>query len=114
MADATPDLFAEQEAAALAERREKTLRSSWDTWGWPGPVIGGMCEIDEPCPKTLDGGRIYAYTELARLVGRIGADTWIAEIAMPEPWGKNGRRVVLDRHWIGPPRRLIIEARKTA
>ena len=115
MADGrTNDLFAGQEAVQRAARQEEILLSSWHVWGWRGPVVGGMCEIDECVPETIDGGRIYAYTELARLIEHCDDGKWIAEIAMPEPWGKNGRRVLLAREWVGPPRRLIIAARAAA
>jgi hypothetical protein len=109
-----PDLFAEQEATAAAARREAILLSSWQVWGWAGPASGEMCEIDECCPETAEGGRLYCYTELARLIELQPDGRWIAEIAMPEPWGKNGQRVLLAREWIGPPRRLIRAARDAA
>lgn len=111
MMERSTGLFDAQEAAQHAERQEAILRSSWDVWGWPGPEVGCMCEIDECCPETVEGGRLYAYTELARLIEHRSDGRWVAEIAMPEPWGKNGRRVVLDRQWIGPPRQLIRRAR---
>lgn len=109
--NAAPGLFDAQEAAEREARQEAMLQSSWRIWGWGGPTVGGMCEIDECCPETVDGSRLYAYTELARLIEQRADGKWIAEIAMPGDWGKNGRRVVLDRQWIGPPRSLIRAAR---
>lgn len=114
MADRSPDLFAAQENAEREALREDALQSSWDVWGWSGPVVGEMCEIDLPCPDTVEGGRLYCYTELARLIEQRPDGLWIAEIAMPEPWAKNGRRVLLSREWVGPPRNLIRAARQVA
>jgi hypothetical protein len=108
------DLFTHQENAQRAERQEAILRHSWETWGWAGPTSGGMCEVDLPIVDTPDGAPLYCYTELARLIELQDDGRWLAEIAMPEPWRKNGRRVLLERHWIGAPRRLIRAARVVA
>lgn len=108
------DLFAEQESADRAARQEANLQSSWQTWGWPGPMAGELCEIDIPCPDTPEGAPLYCYCEQARLVEQQADGRWLAEIEMPGDWCKNGRRVLLDRYWIGPPRRLIRGLKATA
>ena len=106
------DLFSEQEAAERADRQEAILLRSWETWGWDGPSAGGMCEVGMPIVRTPDGRGLYCYMELARLIEQQEDGRWLAEIAMPEPWHKNGRRILMDRHDIAPPRRLICEARR--
>jgi hypothetical protein len=106
------DLFTQQEEAERAARQEAILRHSWDTWGWDGPSVGGMCEVGMPIVRTPDGGGLYCYMELARLIEQQEDGRWLAEIAMPEPWHKNGRRILMDRHDIAPPRRLIHAARQ--
>jgi hypothetical protein len=108
------DLFAPQEAVDLAIRREAILRFSWDTWGWPGPMAGELCEIDLPVVNTPEGGSLYCYTEQARLIEQQPDGLWLAEIEMPGDWFKNGRRVLLERRWIGPPRRVIRANREAA
>lgn len=111
------DLFAAQEAAERAARQESNLLHSWAVWGWSGPTVGGLCDIDLCCPDTPDGSPICCYTEQARLIEQQADGRWLAVIEMPGDWYKNGRRVLLERYWIGPPRRVIRaerEARKEA
>lgn len=108
------DLFARLEAEERESRREAIIQSGWATWGWPGPAEGALCEIDLPCPATPDGAPLYCYTEQARLIELQPDGRWLAEIAMPGDWYKNGRRVLLDRDYIGPPRRLIRALREAA
>ena len=107
-------LFDANEDAKRAMRREEILLSSWDTWGWAGPSEGGECEIDTPIVPTEEGGMLYCYCERARLVAQRPDGKWIAIIDMPGDWHKNGRRLVLDRYDIGPPRRDIRAERMTA
>ena len=101
------DLFTPQEVAALAERREAIVRHLWDTWGWPGPSAGALCEVDIPIPDTPEGPGLYCYGEQARLIELQPGGMWLAEIAMGDGWFKDGRRVLLERHYIGPPRRAL-------
>ena len=111
------DLFAAQEAADRAARQEANLLHSWKTWGWHGPKAGELCDVDLPIVDTPDGGSLYCYTEQARLIEQQPDGLWLAVIEMPGEWFKNGRQVLLDRYWIGPPRRLIRamrDARKEA
>lgn len=104
-------LFDAQDSANVAERREANLQHLWSVFGWRGPEVGGMCEIDIPIPDTPDGSSLYCYMEQARLIEQQPDGLWLAEIAMPGDWLKNGRRGLLDRHYIGPPRKLIRQAR---
>lgn len=108
------DLFAPQEAVDRDARREAILLSSWATWGWPGPMAGELCDVDLPIVDTPDGGSLYCYAEQARLIEQQADGRWLAEIEMPGEWFKNGRRVLLDRQWIGPPRRVIGPLRRAA
>lgn len=110
MADGTQregDLFAAQEASDRAARQEAILQHSWRMWGWTGPQAGGLCDIDIPIPDTPEGGGLYCYTEQARLIEQQADGLWLAVIEMPGEWFKNGRQVLLDRQWIGPPRRVL-------
>ena len=104
------DLFAALEQADADARREEILRYSWAIWGWDGPSVGGLCEIDIPTVDTVEGSKLYCYTEQARLIEQRDDGMWLAEIEMPGEWCKNGRRVLLERQWIGPPRRAIRKA----
>lgn len=106
-------LFDTIDEARLAKRREQITLASWAAWGWRGPSAGGKCEIDIPVADTEDGGCLYCYCEQARLIELRKDGKWLAEIEMPGEWTKNGRRVVLDRHWIAPPRREIRTKRMT-
>lgn len=111
------DLFAAQESEARAAMQEAILLHSWAVWGWAGPTVGGLCDIDIPIPDTPEGGGLYCYTEQARLIEQQADGRWLAEIEMPGDWFKNGRQVLLERYWIGPPRRVINaerEAREAA
>ena len=101
------DLFAAQESAERDARREANLLHSWAMWGWQGPQAGELCDIDIPIPDTPEGGGLYCYTEQARLIEQQPDGLWLAVIEMPGEWFKNGRQVLLERQWIGPPRRLI-------
>lgn len=110
------DLFAQQAQTNRAARQEANLRHGWAIWGWPGPAVGGLCEIDIPIPLTPSGRGLYCYGEQARLVKQHPDGTWMARIEMGvvdgKPWSKDGRLVVLERYYIGPPRRRIRAARK--
>ncbi len=108
------DLFAELERANAAARREEMLRCSWEAWGWDGPSVGGLCDIDAVIANTVDGSPLYCYMEQARLIEQREDGVWVAEIAMPGDWYKNGCRVLLERQRIGPPRRAIREAKASA
>lgn len=109
----TGDLFAVQDAASREDRRESIRQCLWDTFGWPGPAVGRMCEIDIPIPPTPEGGSLYCYMETARLIELKADGRWLAEIEMPGDWYKNGRRVLLDRDYIGPDRRQFKHRRMT-
>lgn len=61
------DLFAELERANADARREEMLRYSWEVWGWGGPSVGGLCDIDLPVVETVEGSPLYCYAEQARL-----------------------------------------------
>lgn len=112
------DLFTTQQEAERATRREQILQHSWAVWGWPGPTVGGLCEIGQPIVETPEGGTLYCSGEQARLVEQISDGLWLARIEMGEvhgkTWFKDGREVILDRDSIGPPRRQIRAARAGA
>ena len=99
-----PGLFETLDEADRARRREEILLFSWATWGWEGPTVGGACEIDIPVAETEEGGSLYCYCERARLIEQRPDGRWLAAIEMPGDWCKNGRRVLLERYYIGPPR----------
>ena len=106
------DLFTAQESAERDARREANLLHSWAAWGWHGPVAGELCDIDIPIVDTPDGRSLYCYTEQARLIEQQPDGLWLAVIEMPGEWFKNGRQVLLERYWIGPPRRVLIAERE--
>jgi len=107
------DLFAAQESAAREARREAILLHSWHAWGWSGPEVGGLCEIDLPIVDTPEGGSLYCYTEQARLIEQRPDGRWLAVIEMGDGWHKDGRQVLLERDRIGPPRKFIRSLRMT-
>jgi len=86
-------------------------------WGWSGPEVGQPCEIHtigtllaDPDPNKFNGSEtIYAYMERCILLEHRPDDTWLAEIAMGEvwgkPWHKDGIRVILGVTDIWPPTR---------
>lgn len=115
-------LFQEADGFPVAGRDGKTWEQrhteSWRVcWPeWPGPLAGGFCEANQCVVDREDGGRIYAYSELCRLLERLPDGKWLAVIEMPEiggkPWPKNGTRLLLAVTDIWPPTRLLWPARR--
>lgn len=123
------DLFTAQEAAEKArkaieaqERQEQFQRDCWrGFWGWDGPTVGGLCDVNTPIVETAEGDRLYCYMEQCRLIEQRADGRWLAEIEMGEvhgkPWWKDGRRVLLGVCDIWPPVRVLRaerEARRVA
>ena len=81
-------------------------------WGWDGPEVGGLCEVNSICARLADGsGSIYCYTEQCRILEALSNDEWLVEIAMGEvhgaPWAKDGTRLILAKDEIWPPTREL-------
>lgn len=87
-------------------------RSLWKScWDWDGPVLGKLCTINSCTVQKVEGGMIYAYTELCRLVEERTDGSWIGCIEMKArgwnlpllPWPKDGICVILQIIDIWPP-----------
>lgn len=104
---------------AARERIEYHQRMRLVCWPeWSGPAVGGFCEVGTCIAKKAEGGMIYAYTELCRLLDHRDDGTWLAVIEMGEvhgkPWHKDGTRLILEETDIWPPVRLLSEAPRAA
>lgn len=113
------DLFAPEPPPPPVRRTpEEEQRHSWAVcWPeWEGPRVGGYCEVDEICATKEEGGQIYCYTELCRLLEERPDGSWLAVIEMGEvhgkPWDKDGTRLILPITNIWPPVRILREFRE--
>lgn len=98
--------------------RRPTIEEQWLLcWGWEGPEVGGLCEVDTICADRADGsGTIYCYMEQCRVLEVLPGDRYLVEIAMGEvwgkPWSKDGTRLILGKTEVWAPTRALRAARK--
>jgi hypothetical protein len=95
----------------LFEPEKIPIEYLWEVcWNWPGPEVGGYCQVNEITAKLADGtGSIYAYMLRCRILEQLPDGRYLVEVDNPEITWTAGR-LILPKDNIWPPTRDLIKA----
>jgi hypothetical protein len=83
----------------------------WKTcWNWPGPEIGGYCQVNDITAEREDNGQhTYAYCMRCRILRQLPDGRYLVEVDNPGIFWKQGR-LILPKENIWPSVKDITRA----